>query len=181
MFSRKFLIKTLLKKRFFRPLKKSSLRYGSIGLYCLAPFRFEYRYKLFFRKFFKRVITRRKRPGQPCRLKKTWLFIRPNYVLTRKSKNSRMGKGKGKFKRWCTVVHPGRIFIEHLNVSHKVYMKYRYTLQCKLKIPFKINKLSNSFIKHPSFNNNIKVSGALSCVKFRKALFLTQRLFRTHI
>lgn len=60
------MILTLLKKRFFRNNKKPVLKYGTVGLYAIRPFRFEYKYKLFFRKFFKRSVKRRRRKAITC-------------------------------------------------------------------------------------------------------------------
>jgi len=99
VFTRKYPIQRTHKKRFFKKNKKPLLRFGNIGIFCLHTFRFEYRYCLFLRKFFKKMLNRRKRKIKTFLKKKTWLFIRPNYPLTHKSKNARMGKGKGNFKR----------------------------------------------------------------------------------
>jgi ribosomal protein L16/L10AE len=93
------MIQSSLKKRFFKYNKIPKLKFGTVGIYCLHSFRFEYRYCLFFRKFFKRHIRRRKRKIKTQHRRRTWLFIRPNYSLSHKSKNARMGKGKGNFKR----------------------------------------------------------------------------------
>lgn len=53
--------------------------------------------------FFKKVI---KKVSKQSKIdfffnnKNVWIFWKPNYPLTKKSKNSRMGKGKGIFLRW---------------------------------------------------------------------------------
>jgi len=181
VFSRRCITKTLLKKRFFKKPILSKLRYGTYGLYCEQQFRFEYRYKFFLRKFFKRFIKRRRRRVRSYFRRCVWLFIRPNYVLTHKSKNARMGKGKGNFKRWCTIVYPGRVFIEHLNASARVYIKYRNKMRKKMKLCFKIKTQTSRRLKNPQPNYDIKFTSALTFIKSRKALQKTHQLFsNTH-
>jgi len=155
VFTRKYPLQRLLKKRTFKMNKKPKLKYGTSGIYCLHTFRFEYRYCLFLRKMFKRLFSRRRRKIATCQKRKTWLFIRPNYTLTHKSKNARMGKGKGNFKRWCTIVYPGRTFIEHLNVNPRVYINFMNKINIKLKIQLKILHQSNSTIKRYNINNGL--------------------------
>ena len=71
VFTRKYPLQRLLKKRTFRANKKPQLRYGTSGLYCLHTFRFEYRYCLFLRKIFKSLYKRRKRKITTCYRRKT--------------------------------------------------------------------------------------------------------------
>jgi len=71
VFNRRYLIQRGLKKRNFKINKLPKLRFGTIGLYCLYSFRFEYRYFLFFRKFFKRIVKRRKRKARTLQRRKT--------------------------------------------------------------------------------------------------------------
>lgn len=178
VFTRKYPIQRMLKKRSFKKNKLPTLRFGTIGLYCLHTFRFEYRYCLFLRKFFKKMFKRRRRKIRTFLKKRTWLFIRPNYTLTHKSKNARMGKGKGNFKRWCTIVYPGRVFIEHVNVSHKTYLKYAAKIKIKLKIDLQIIKLSNTLSKlRGPLNTVVPNAGVFDIVKTRKTLYMTQKVF----
>lgn len=71
VFTRKYPIQRMLKKRFFRKTRIPHLQYGTVGLYCLSTFRFEYRYCLFLRKFFKRLFKRRKRKVRTIHRRKT--------------------------------------------------------------------------------------------------------------
>lgn len=50
-----------------------------------------------------------------CR--RIWMFLWPNHILTRKSKNSRMGKGKGAFNRWILKLRRGTTLLETLGLS----------------------------------------------------------------
>lgn len=153
VFNRKHVLQRVLKKRFFKANRLPKLRYGTVGIYCLYNFRFEYKYCLFFRKFFKKLFYRRKRKITTFYKLRTWLFIRPNYALTHKSKNARMGKGKGNFKRWCTIVYAGRVFIEHLNMSPSIYKRYLRKMRVKMKLNFKFIKVHGRSLKRPNLSN----------------------------
>ncbi len=182
VFTRKYPIQRMLKKRSFKKNKIPTLRFGTIGLYCLYTFRFEYRYCLFLRKFFKKMFKRRKRKIRTLLKKRTWLFIRPNYTLTHKSKNARMGKGKGNFKRWCTIIYPGRVFIEHINVSPKIYTKYKTKIKNKLKINLHIIHNSKKFSKINTLVNSVALhSGTFDILRIRKKLYMTQKSFQNII
>lgn len=86
----------LQKKRYFLMAKYPRLRFGDIGIATGGALRFEYIYFFYMRKFLKRTIKKKKIFFYK---RKIWVFIRPNQVLTKKGKNSRMGKGKGSFIR----------------------------------------------------------------------------------
>ncbi len=177
VFTRKAILQRILKKRRFKKNKNPVLKYGTTGIYCLHTFRFEYRYCLFVRKLFKKLFKRRRRkiPGHYRR--KAWLFIRPNYVLTHKSKNARMGKGKGNFKRWCTIVYPGKVFIEHVNIPPRLYKQYILKLQRKLKLKFELLNAAQSITKHCIINNGLNVGiDTLELYQVRKSL-LTNHMF----
>jgi hypothetical protein len=60
--------------------------------------------------------------------KSVWLFLFPNFVISQKSKNSRMGKGKGLYERWTIRVKCGLIFLEFKGIH-----------------PMHINNLKNIF------------------------------------
>jgi len=172
VFNRKHPTQRGLKKRFFKTLKLPKLRFGTVGIYCLYSFRFEYRYCLFFRKFFKRASKRRKRKIRTHQRRRTWLFIRPNYTLTHKSKNSRMGKGKGNFKRWCTIVYPGRIFIEHLNAPVSKYKRYLLKMRIKTKLILRLITNHRQAIKQPTITSKLSfTSNKLEYYRARKHLY----------
>lgn len=178
VFTRKFPIQRLLKKRWFISNKRPSLRYGTAGIYCLSTFRFEYRYGLFLRKFFKRSFRKKKRKNLFFR-RRIWLFIRPNYVLTHKSKNARMGKGKGNFKRWCTIIYPGRPFIEHLNVTPRLYLRYIKKLSYKLKLKLYLIHHTQVQIKNLNINSgSLKTPNTVTYFKIKRALYKPQKIFQ---
>src|SRR5665647_3317251 len=74
------------------------------NLYLLKPSVFEYSYLKRLKKIVKRLIRRRvltkKKVHKNWLKRKAWMSLRPNFPISRKSKNSRMGKGVGSFVRW---------------------------------------------------------------------------------
>jgi len=63
----------------------------------------EYRFELIHFGIFKKYIKKVSKKNKISKLflkKNVWVFWKPNFPMTKKSKNSRMGKGKGSFLRW---------------------------------------------------------------------------------
>ena len=56
-------------------------------------------------------------------IKRIWMFLWPNHILTRKSKNSRMGKGKGSFNRWVLKLRRGTTIVETIGI-HILKLNY---------------------------------------------------------
>lgn len=83
-----------------------------------------------------------------------------------------MGKGKGNFKRWCTIVYPGRVFIEHLNTSPRIYTKYLSKVNIKLKIQLKMLHITSSAIKGPTINGGlVSFSDQFAVLRVRNTLY----------
>lgn len=122
-----FLIKKnhIFKKRtklLFKPFFQNSL-----GLYSINKFNFEFVYLRNIRKFFKFKITTLNYNVTYFRY---WIFIRPNFLLTMKSKNSRMGSGVGLFVRVCSIVKPNKPILHcwHGSISYlNNIRKFLYT------------------------------------------------------
>lgn len=85
------------KKR--KNLKKKDyllLKFGNVGFFSFKDFRFEFIYLSLLKKILKTLkFLKLKRK----KFNKFWLFLNKNYPISTKSKNSRMGKGKGSFLR----------------------------------------------------------------------------------
>lgn len=88
--------------------------------------------------------------------KKVWFFVNLNFPVTKKSKNARMGKGKGGFIRWrCRIKKDAKFF------ETKQFSKYRINfflkkIQPKTQIPLKVCqrtkvKLYNVTTKNSNF------------------------------
>ena len=85
--------------------------------------------------FFKKVIKKISKQSKInffFNKKNVWIFWKPNYPLTKKSKNSRMGKGKGVFLRWSFRVGSSFCLFKIRHCSHfyriklaKTYLNYK--------------------------------------------------------
>lgn len=80
-----------------------------LSLYTIRKFRLEFVYIRLFKKLLRRRFIKAKtRFFKP----KYWLLFLPNFILTQKSKNARMGAGVGKFVRLVSLVNPGKTIIK---------------------------------------------------------------------
>lgn len=84
-----------------------------------------------------------KKLGKPKKKDKTphkrlWFNLRSNYSITKKSKNSRMGKGKGKFVRKNIVVPSKFILIEFDGWTYKALRFVCFRFKTKANIRFKV-------------------------------------------
>lgn len=102
--------------------------------------RFEAIYYELFRKLIKNLI---KKKNIDTPYKTYWIFIRLNTPLTKKSKNSRMGKGKGALYRWLCRLPKGYKLMEfkNLNALRLSNIARKWTKRINLPIIFhsKIN------------------------------------------
>lgn len=120
------------KNRTVGSFKKICLKYGTTSFFTKKKVRFELIYFVFLKKFFKNLNN--------SKIKKTlnrrgiWFFFKSNYPLSKKSKNSRMGKGKGVFLRWVVILHAFSNLVEFNNYNFIVLKK----------ILQKLNKISGS-------------------------------------
>lgn len=79
-------------------------------------------------------------------------------------------------------MYPGKIFIEHVNVSPKTYLKYISKIKIKLKLQLKYIYIANIFIKKSFATNTTTQSyGLFDIVKIRKNLYMTQKKFNSLI
>ncbi len=113
--------------------KKLKFNYG---VYSLNQFRFELVYfrvlkKLFRKKYFKRDIS--------YLTKKYWLMVRPNFLLTMKSKNSRMGSGVGSYVRVSAIVKSNKPIILLKNYYFQLILNIIKYIKMKLNVNFYLN------------------------------------------
>lgn len=85
------------------------------------------------------------------------MFLRPNYVITKKPKNARMGKGKGMFIRWCSILPGGFMLIELYGFQYKQVRKYAARLERRLKTPLIVLINPTAQLKE----NTIQLYGAI--------------------
>jgi len=135
---------TSFKKRKSIGYKKPELIFGDFSITLLKSFNIEYMYiynvKRSLKKFFK---------FKKSKNKKLWLFLHKNYPLTKKSKNSRMGKGKGSLSRYCSRVKQNHNLFEFIGFNIQEIFSIKRIFKKKTNIPLKI--YSNFFI---NFNYN---------------------------
>jgi large subunit ribosomal protein L16 len=121
-----------------------NLHAGTCGLLSLHPIRLKstqiYKLTLFLKKAVKKV-DKTKRIF--------WFNVFPHFPLTRKPIGARMGKGKGKAKKWFALLHGGTILIEflHLRSGRALYFfrQISFRLSCKTALIFENTKT----ISHP--------------------------------
>ena len=97
------------------------LTFGNIGFFFSKEIRFEYLYFFFFKKLLKLL-----NKNKYCTFNKFffWFFLKGNFPLTKKSKNSRMGKGKGMFLRWVIKLPSNFFFIEFLTFNSLFFLSF---------------------------------------------------------
>lgn len=129
-----------LKKRNFTYNSHANLKFGNIGFFFSKYTRFEYNYFFFFKKLLK-IFNKTKYSAYSKFF--YWFFLKANFPVSKKSKNSRMGKGVGLFLRWAIRLNPNIYFLEILSFFNKYFFYYfnkNKILIFNLKICFK-NKM----------------------------------------
>ena len=142
---KRYKYKRIFKNRtnyFFR--KTNFLNFGQYGVLTLQFFiltaRRIFRLKIYLKRSVKKPdITQRK----------FWFNASPHLPITKKPIGSRMGKGKGKTKKWFAPVKPGTILVEFRNLRHgrAIYFFQRLTFKLKSRVVF-LNKF-NQFVQTP--------------------------------
>lgn len=117
------------KKRFKLYNKLLKLNYGNAALFLYRETRFEPVYFTIFRKWLKIYLKFNKYPFLKNAI---WINLYYNYPMSKKSKNARMGKGKGGFFRWSIKLPQNHVVVElrNLNSSRAIFLlnRLRYKL-----------------------------------------------------
>lgn len=107
------------KKRYFLKKKNNiKLNFGSSCLFFWNFLKFECVYLKIIKKLFKTYLKKKKKTYLS---RKLWINLKQNYPISKKSKNSRMGKGKGLFLRWIIIIKPMSIIFEFLGFNFFFY------------------------------------------------------------
>lgn len=103
----------------------------STGIYNLTQIRFEFVYLKVFKKIFRKKYMKKK-----CIQKNTnfWMMIKPNFILSMKSKNSRMGSGVGMYTRVCSIIKPQKPLILLKGYSKNFLLKSVKYLKKKMNM-----------------------------------------------
>ena len=142
---------TSFKKRFKLGYKNIRLVFGDFSITLCKSYNIEYIYIYNFKRGLKKYFSFK---GSN---KKVWLFLHKNYPLTKKSKNSRMGKGKGALARYCARVLQNHNIFEFSGFSLRELNNLKTILKKKINIPLRI---VGSFFKNNSYRVLVKNQGS---------------------
>lgn len=90
--------------------RQDAIKFGATALKFNKTCMLEGIYMVFLKKKIKSFTKKNKNV-------KVWFFLEKNYTISRKEKNSRMGKGKGFFERMVFRVRKGKIILEFKNAN----------------------------------------------------------------
>lgn len=128
------------KLRNYKKTTKFNFVFGNSMFILYKNTRFESIYFELFRKFIKNLI---KKKNIDIIEKNYWIFLRMNTPLTKKSKNSRMGKGKGALYRWVVRLPKGYKLLEFKNINYfrllNISKKWSKRLSLPISLLSKIN------------------------------------------
>lgn len=128
------------KKRSTLGFKKNRLLFGDYAIVFKKSYNLEYLHIFNFKKLFKKYYN-----FKGLSLKKTWAFLHKNFPLTKKSKNARMGKGKGAVTRYCFRVVQNHNIFEFKGFSFLELKNIKKILKRRINIPTLL--LGNFFIE----------------------------------
>jgi ribosomal protein L16/L10AE len=140
---------TSFKKRYKKRFNKTSFIFGNTAIKILKDMKLEYNYIFNIKKILKKFFKFKK-----TKLKKVWIFLNKNFPITKKSKNSRMGKGKGKFLRYSSRISRNFFFLEFsgFNIKSLIHLetliKYRLGSKLCLVADYKMKVNKNFFQKN---------------------------------
>ena len=128
--------KSKFKQRCILSPKKYKLLFGNHGLFFKKSCRLELIYFVLLRKILKKL--RHFVKDKTVYHKKIWFWLRKNYVISKKSKNARMGKGKGKFLRYAVQVPQNYMVLEfygwHMSYLNIIKNKFSRKISMPLGI-----------------------------------------------
>lgn len=137
---------TSFKTRSKKRIKLIKFSFGNSIIFFTKEISFELKYYRIILKYFKKNIKFKKKTKKLFLKRQGWLPLQVNFPLTKKSQNSRMGKGKGDFSRWVMRCKNGNTLIETKNISmyklNKLMIVLKKKINCKLALQMKFNFIS---------------------------------------
>ena len=130
---------------------KIKLSCGDSGLLILQPLYLTSNHLTRFKLFLKRSIKKSEKTKRFF-----WFNSFPQLPLTRKVIGSRMGKGKGKVKKWFIKIKPNTFLFEFLNLRNGRATHFMKQISYKLNIPTKFFFNNTKKFNYP-FNISRKV------------------------
>ena len=123
------------KKRKQAFTQRFKLLFGKFGIYSKTQTRLEGIYVKKLKLKYKKSFKRRKRQHRPQVSKGLlWIRYRPNIILTRKSKNARMGSGKGKLSRKACNIKPHQTIVEFRRIKPKILSRLQMHMKRKWNV-----------------------------------------------
>lgn len=117
-------------------LKANQLKFGILGLQALEKGRITAR---------QIEAVRRSIAGFTKRKSKVWIRIFPDFPVSEKPTEVRMGRGKGNVSYWVSIVKPGRILYE---VSGNDFLLLKAALKnASVKLPVSTKIIERSIFK----------------------------------
>ena len=107
--------------------------FGDFSSTSNKSYNLEYIYMFNFKRSLKRYYNFKKSKD-----KKVWVFLHKNYPLTKKSKNARMGKGKGSFVRYCSRILQNHNLFEFKGFRFVDIFKIKKIFKKKVNLPITI-------------------------------------------
>jgi ribosomal protein L16/L10AE len=123
------------KNRFHKNPKKIKLTFGEFGFLSTNEGRIELIQLSILKKNMKIFVKKKKSRIDVIR-EKIWYFCTPNFILQKKSKNSRMGKGKGLNERHVIRVRKNTTIFEFSGIS--LYRLEQLLLRINKKLNIKL-------------------------------------------
>lgn len=121
--------KHIFKKRIHKNFSPNIREYLHKGLFTVNQMRFEFVHLRVIKKIFRKKYYKRDKFLNKV---KYWVMVRPNFLLTMKSKNSRMGSGVGAYVRVCFNLLPNKPIIFFKNYSYFFILKVIHYFKLKL-------------------------------------------------
>ena len=118
---------TSFKKRHKTKNSDVVLRFGACAFLLQKTTNVEFNYISYFRRILKIFFKFRK-----TKFKKIWIFLNKNFPITKKSKNARMGKGKGKLLRYCMKITSNYTLFEFDGFSKNYLCRIRKLFNFRL-------------------------------------------------
>lgn len=116
---------------------------GSAAFFFLHQIQLEFIYLRLIRR---RVRLMLKKRGHRYRYRRVWLNLKANFPISKKSKNSRMGKGNGLLLRWVVRLKPLSVFLSFFGFSFyvlkKLMRRINFLLKSKICLVHKLKKIT---------------------------------------
>lgn len=120
--------------------KKFKFLLGDSAIIILKNSNLDYVYFFIFKKLIKKLY---KIKNYKNLKKRIWIYLMMNIPITKKSKNSRMGKGKGLLMRWTCRVSSNCKLFEFYKINFNILNNYTKLWSKKINLPLTLISKKN--------------------------------------